>query len=49
MTSNNGNRVLMRMGARNLSESEIDKVPGGLIPTRLTSIATNGADQSIDT
>ncbi|HET9182872.1 MAG TPA: hypothetical protein VFP59_12115 [Candidatus Angelobacter sp.] len=50
MTSNNQNRVLMRMGARSLSENETDQVSGGLIPTRLTVINTSGgADHSIDT
>ena len=50
MTTNNENRVLVRMGARNLSEDETNQVPGGLIPTRFTSIATNGgSDHSFDT
>ncbi|HYX54088.1 MAG TPA: hypothetical protein VE783_11605 [Candidatus Limnocylindrales bacterium] len=49
MESNNENRVLMRMGARNLSENETDQVTGGLIPTLLSVIFTNGGtDHSLD-
>ncbi len=47
--SNNENRVLMRMGARNLSENETNEVTGGFIPTLLSVIYTNGGtDHSLD-
>jgi hypothetical protein len=46
------NRVLSRMGARKLSQDELEGVAGGLIPTRLTSLVTGTAsnpDHSFDT
>lgn len=50
MADKNANRVLGRVGARNLSENETNQISGGLIPTRLTVINTSGgADHSIDT
>ncbi len=49
MSKNNDNRVLMRMGARKLTENETDQVAGGLIPTLLSVIWTNGgSDHSLD-
>jgi hypothetical protein len=50
--SNNHNRVLSRIGARPLTEKELEGIAGGLIPTRLTVLMTGPAshpDQSLDT
>jgi hypothetical protein len=52
MPDESNHRVLSRMGARPLSQDELDAVPGGLIPTRLTLLATgpsSNPDQSFDT
>jgi hypothetical protein len=52
MSNENDNRVLTRMGARKLSQIELDEIYGGLIPTRLTVLATSppsNPDQSFDT
>jgi hypothetical protein len=46
------NRVLNRMGARKLTQEELDGVSGGLIPTRLTALVTgpsSNPDHSVDT
>jgi hypothetical protein len=40
MSNENNNRVLSRMGARQLTQNEIDKIGGGLVPTRLTAMLT---------
>jgi hypothetical protein len=49
MSQNNENRVLNRMGARQLSQNELDGVSGGFIPTLLSVIYTNnGQDHSLD-
>jgi hypothetical protein len=40
MSNENNNRVLSRMGARQLTQNEIDRIGGGVIPTRLTAILT---------
>lgn len=50
--SNDDNRVLSRMGARQLTQKEMDGVPGGFIPTRLTVFMTgpvSNPDRNIDT
>jgi hypothetical protein len=50
--SNNHNRVLSRVGARPLTEKELEEIAGGLIPTRLTLLVTGPTshpDQSLDT
>jgi hypothetical protein len=39
MSQQNNNRVLSRMGARQLTQNELDKI-GGAILTRLTAILT---------
>ena len=52
LMSNNDNRVLIRKGARKLSQEELDGVSGGLIPTRLSTLVTgtsSNPDQSFDT
>ena len=52
MSNNNENRVLNRIGARFLTEKELEEIAGGLIPTRLTVLVTGPAshpDQSLDT
>jgi hypothetical protein len=52
MPDGSNSRVLGRMGARKLSQDELDNVPGGLVPTRLTSLVTGTAsnpDHSVDT
>ena len=52
MSNADNNRVLTRMGARKLSQSELDEIFGGLIPTRLTVLVTgpsNNPDHSFDT
>lgn len=47
--NNNENRVLGRMGARKLTETEVNEVAGGFIPTLLSVIYTNGgSDHSLD-
>jgi hypothetical protein len=46
------NRTLNRMGARKLSQNELEEVSGGLIPTRLSVLVTgpsSNPDQSLDT
>jgi len=49
MSNENNNRVLNRMGARQLSQNEIDGVAGGIVPTLLSVIFTNkGQDESLD-
>lgn len=51
MSSENNNRVLTRLGARQLTQNEIDKIGGGFIPTRLTAFLTapvTNPDRSID-
>ena len=49
MSNNHENRVLNRMGARQLSQNELEGVGGGFIPTLLSVIFTNnGQDQSLD-
>jgi hypothetical protein len=52
MSNADNNRVLTRMGARKLTQEELDGVSGGLIPTRLSVLVTgpsNHPDQSFDT
>jgi len=52
MSNADNNRVLTRMGARKLSQEEVDGVSGGLIPTRLSVLVTGSSshpDQSFDT
>ncbi|HEX3092151.1 MAG TPA: hypothetical protein VHW72_05990 [Candidatus Angelobacter sp.] len=52
MPNKDNNRVLTRMGARKLSQEELDGVSGGLIPTRLSTLVTGTSshpDQSFDT
>jgi hypothetical protein len=52
MPNKNNNRVLTRMGARKLSQSELDEISGALIPTRLTMLVTgpsSNPDHSFDT
>jgi hypothetical protein len=52
MSKKDNNRVLTRMGARKLSQEELDGVSGGLIPTRLSTLVTgtsSNPDQSFDT
>jgi len=51
MSSNDNNRVLSRMGARKVSQSELDEISGGFIPTRLTALVTgtsSNPDHSFD-
>jgi len=49
MSNNNENRVLNRMGARQLGQDEVPGVSGGFIPTLLSVIYTNnGQDHSLD-
>lgn len=38
--ANENNRVLSRMGARQLTHNEVDEVTGGFIPTLLSVILT---------
>lgn len=50
--SNNENRVLTRIGARALSQKELEEIGAGVIPTRLTVLVTGTAsnpDHSLDT
>ena len=48
MSNNHENRVLNRMGARQLSQNELGGV-GGFIPTLLSVIFTNnGQDHTLD-
>jgi hypothetical protein len=52
MSNENSSRVLTRMGARKLSQAELDEIYGGLIPTRLTMLVTGSSsnpDHSFDT
>ncbi|HEY7402260.1 MAG TPA: hypothetical protein VIB39_01965 [Candidatus Angelobacter sp.] len=42
MSNENNNRVLSRMGARQLAQNEIDEVAGG-IPTLLSVILTGSS------
>lgn len=52
MSNKENNRVLTRMGARKLSQEELDGISGGLIPTRLSTLVTGTAsspDRSLDT
>lgn len=52
MSNENNNRVLTRVGARKLSQSELDEILGGLIPTRLTTLVTgpsSNPDHTVDT
>lgn len=52
MSNQDNNRVLTRMGARKLSQDELDEISGGVIPTRLTTLVTgtsSNPDQSLDT
>lgn len=51
MSSNNENRVLNRMGARELTQQEIDKITGAemIIPTRLTALVTGSASHPDET
>jgi hypothetical protein len=45
LMSNNDNRVLIRKGARSLTQNEIDEVTGASLPSILSVIRTsNGAD-----
>jgi hypothetical protein len=47
--NNNDNRVLGRVGARKLNESETTQVAGGFVPTLLSVIYTNGgSDHTLD-
>jgi hypothetical protein len=50
--SNDNNRVLSRMGARQLTQNELDGIAGGVISTRLSVLVTGPAsnpDHSLDT
>jgi hypothetical protein len=52
MSNQDNNRVLTRMGARQLSQEELGGVSGGLIPTRLSVLVTgpsSNPDHSFDT
>ena len=52
MSDTDNNRVLTRMGARKLSQEELDEISGGVIPTRLTVLVTGPSgnpDKSFDT
>lgn len=52
MSNQDNNRVLTRMGARKISQEELDEVSGGLIPTRLSVLVTgtsSNPDHSFDT
>ncbi len=52
MSNTDKNRVLTRMGARKLSQDELDEISAGVIPTRLTVLATSPStnpDHSFDT
>ena len=52
MSNQDNNRVLTRMGARKISQEELDGASGGLIPTRLSTLVTgtsSNPDQSFDT
>jgi hypothetical protein len=52
MSSRDKNRVLTRMGARKLSQDELEEISAGVIPTRLTVLATGPStnpDHSFDT
>lgn len=44
--SNNDNRVLIRKGARLLSENEVDGVTGASLPSILSVIRTHSASGS---
>jgi len=47
--SNNDNRVLIRRGARPLTQKEIDEVTGAITPSVLSVIRTNnGKDFTTD-
>jgi hypothetical protein len=49
--SNNDNRVLIRKGARPLTQIEIDEVTGAILPSILSVIRTNspsGSDFTTD-
>jgi hypothetical protein len=47
--SNNDNRVLIRKGARPLTQNETDEVTGAITPSVLSVIRTNnGADYTTD-
>lgn len=51
MSNQDNNRVLSRMGARKVSQSELDEIGGGFIPTRLTVLTTgpsSNPDHSFD-
>lgn len=51
MSNQDNNRVLTRIGARKLSQSELDEIAGGFIPTRLTVLVTgpsSNPDHSTD-
>jgi hypothetical protein len=49
MSNTANNRVLTRMGARQLGQNEINGVAGGIVPTLLSVIFTNnGQDHSLD-
>ena len=52
MSNKDNNRVLTRRGARQVSQSELDEISGGFIPTRLTVLSTgpsSNPDHSTDT
>lgn len=52
MSNKDNNRVLTRMGARKLSQEELDGISGGVISTRLTALVTgtsSNPDRSLDT
>lgn len=48
MSSENNNRVLIRMGARQLSENEVEQVAGARISSLLSVIITHSATGSTD-
>jgi hypothetical protein len=49
MSNTDNNRVLSRMGARKVSQVELDEVSAGIVPTLLSFIVTNnGQDHSLD-
>jgi hypothetical protein len=50
MSNNNENRVLSRMGARQLTQNEVEQVAGGKLTfaTALTTGTTNNPDDTFD-
>jgi len=46
--SNNGNRVIVRMGARKLNDTEVNQVAGGAITLASVIITNAGKDERLD-